>query len=130
MDRLGLDNSSVLNEDESVFLNKLLVQQGDRFDFTNAKIAFVTGSAGTKIVDKQYYFDKLILPFIEKDVEPSTFYKQLDDEEKDISGGYDAIVFAWVKWYTDGKKDNLVKKLGRKGEYWFCLLVNTNLFQH
>lgn len=113
LDSLGLDDNALLNRDESTFLNKTLVQFGDQFDFTNTKIAFVTGSAGTRIIGKKHYFEKLILPWIEQDMKPVTFYKKLTVEEKEISGGYDAIVFAWVKWYTEKKKTILVRKLGK-----------------
>ncbi len=47
---LGLDNNAVLNTQESVYLNSLLKEQLKTFDFTNKKVAFVTGNTGNRLL--------------------------------------------------------------------------------
>ncbi|MCG8578292.1 MAG: hypothetical protein MI866_00145 [Bacteroidales bacterium] len=115
-DSLGIDNRTILNNYEVKLLNSLLEEQRDTFDFKNKKVAFITGSSGTKIVSKSEYFNNSVIPWIEKDSRPQIFMYQLTDEEKSKSGGYDVLVLSWVKLFTDKRRKKTVEILGEKNK--------------
>lgn len=112
-DGLGKDNNIVLNRDEIEFLNTSLKSSRDTFDFTNKKIAFVTGSSGSKLISKQEYFLNCVKPWTDKGSSPQIFFVRLTLEEKQKSGGYDAIVMSWVKLSTDKQKKRIIEQLAR-----------------
>ncbi len=93
-------------------LNLLLEESRDTFDFKNKKVAFITGSSGTRIVSKYEFFNNSVIPWIEKDLRPQIFMCQLTDKEKSKSGGYDVLVLSWVKIFTDKRRKKTVEILG------------------
>jgi hypothetical protein len=105
---IGVDDYPILNQNEVILLNKLLQQQNDGYDFTGKKVAFITASNGSRIVTKSDYFKNSVIPWIEKDSEPQIFMVRLSENEKVKSGGYDVLVFSWVKAYS---KKRLIKQL-------------------
>ncbi len=111
-DSLGIDNRPVLNNYEVKILNLLLEEKRDTFDFKNKKVAFITGSSGTRIVSKYEFFNNSVIPLIEKDLRPQIFMRQLTDKEKSKSGGYDVLVLSWVKIFTDKRRTKIVEILG------------------
>jgi hypothetical protein len=113
IDSLGIDNNPILNGYEVKYFNDILEERRDTFNFKNKKISFVTGSSGTMIVSKEDYFTRLVKPWLIKGSKPQTFFVALNKEEKEISGGYDAIVLTWVKLFTDKRKKKIIKQLGR-----------------
>lgn len=110
---LGIDNSPLLNESEVTLLNSLLEEQRDTFDFRNKKVAFITGSSGSKIMPKSVYFHSSVIPWIEEDSNPQIFMVRLSDEEKLKSGGYDVLVLSWVKVFTSRRQKKTVEILGK-----------------
>ncbi len=111
-DSLGLDKNIALNRQEISFLNTSLKSSRDTFDFTDKKIAFVTGNSGGKIILKQDYSLTCVKPWVDKGSIPQIFFIRLTNDEKQKSGGYDVLVLSWVKVFTDKQKKNLIKQLG------------------
>lgn len=103
-----LDNNATLNTQESVFLNSLLKTQRKTFDFTNKKIAFVTGNTGNRLLTKSDFFKNYIKPYTDKDSQPQVSFIPLTKEKP---GGYDALVLAWVKLFTAKQKRNIIEQL-------------------
>lgn len=110
-DSLDIDNNNYLNRQEIDFLNASLKSSRDTFDFTNKKIAFVTGSSGGKIISKQDYFLTCVKPWTDEGLTPQVFFVRLTNDERQKSGGYDALVLSWVKIFTDKQKKNIIKQL-------------------
>ncbi len=113
-DSLGIDDNPILNESEVVLLNSLLAESRKGFDFTNKKVAFITGSNGRTIVSKSDYFKKSVIPWIEKGSEPQIFMVELTEDEKKESGGYDVIVLSWVKIFTPKSQKKAIQYLEYK----------------
>ena len=110
-DSLGIDDNPILNEREVELLNSLLAESRIEFDYTDKKVAFITGSNGRKIVSKSDYFKHSVIPWIEKDSKPQIFMVKLTEDEKKESGGYDVIVLSWVKIFTPKSKERAIKYL-------------------
>ena len=113
-DSLGIDNYATLNRQEIDFLNISLIKSRDAFDFTNKRIAFVTGSNGGKLISKQDYFLTCVRPWIDKNSIPQISFVCLTQEEKQKSNGYDAVVMSWGKVFTDKQRKNIIEQLSRK----------------
>lgn len=113
-DSLGIDNNPLMNKNEAMLLNTLLEETRGTFDFAGKKVAFVTGSSGRTITSKFNYFNDLVLPWIKADSKPQIFMVILTADEKIRSGGYDALVFSWVKIFTPKTRKRVVRQLGEK----------------
>jgi hypothetical protein len=111
IDSLGLDNSPFLNKDEVTLLNSLLEEQRNSLEFTNLKVAFITGSNGGTIVTKSDYFKNSVIPWIKDKLEPQIFMVKLTKEEKEQSGGYDVFVLSWVKVFTSKTQEKIIEQL-------------------
>ena len=110
-DSLGIDNNINLNKQEIYFLNNSLKNSRDTFGFNNKRIAFVTGSNGSKLITKQNYFLTCVKPWTDKGSEPQISFVRLTPNEKQISNGYDAIVMSWVKVLTKKQRKRIIKQL-------------------
>jgi hypothetical protein len=111
-DSLGIDNNPILNKNEVELLNSLLNETRDDFNFTDKKVAFITGSNGGTIVSKSDYFQNSVIPWIQKDSEPQIFMIKLTEDEKLKSGGYDVLVLSWVKVFTPKTQEKVIRQLG------------------
>jgi hypothetical protein len=100
-----------LNKQEAEILNSLLESSRDMFDFNGKKIVFVTGSSGSRILSKTDFFNTCVNPWIAKGDTPQIFMVLLTQQEKEKSGGYDAIVLSWVKIFTDKQKKRIIEQL-------------------
>lgn len=104
-DSLGVDSNYKLNSHEQKTIQCL----NDKIiDFKNEKIAFVTGSAGTTIVDKTIFF-KNFKSWYDRNALISFTLVKLDKKNKEISG-FDYIMVFWAKMYNPNSK-KLLKKL-------------------
>ena len=56
-DKVETDDNLLLNEIESTYLNRIFEATRKDFDFTNKKVAFLTGSLGKTMSSKEHYFD-------------------------------------------------------------------------
>ncbi|HEY8954803.1 hypothetical protein [Chitinophaga sp.] len=107
----GLDNNAMLNKQESVYLNDLLKEQRKTFDFTDKKIAFVTGNTGNKLLTKSDFFNTYVKPYTDKGSRPQVSFIHLTKEDKEKTNGYDALVLVWVKLFTNKQKRNIIAQL-------------------
>lgn len=113
--QLGIDDSPLLNGEESLVLNQLLEDQRDAFDFDNKKVAFFTGSLAGTIIEKSACFKGQIVPWLQKGDQPQISMIELNENEKRDSGGYDVLVFVWIKFTpTARKRASIIEELGAK----------------
>ncbi len=112
LDTMGIDNSQLLNSSESAYFNVIFEKSRQDFDFTNKKIGFITGSNGRTLSNKINYFR------IEKDrfkrhqtPNNSTLYI-FNNEQKKLSGGYDAAIVYWSKVLVP--LDDMISRLSGK----------------
>jgi hypothetical protein len=63
-------------------LNSLLEDLRETFDFTDKKVAFITGSKGQKVVSKSDYFQNSVLAWNVKEAQPQIFIVILSKAEK------------------------------------------------
>ncbi|MBW1299041.1 hypothetical protein [Aquimarina litoralis] len=109
----GIDNNPKLTQNESEFLNKYMNdEQKKGFDFTNAKVVFVTGNSAQKIGTKIEYFNN-IKDWNKNGNKIATWVVELNEEEKEKikSTGYDVIVTYWVKLLTKKRKQRILNEL-------------------
>ncbi len=115
--KCGLDDDPNLNDTEAKYFNEVFKDKRGDFDFSEKRIAFYRGSAGTTLSSKSNYFYRFKNGNSEReDVHAwqagGTQLLILTNEEKELSGGYDAILVSWSKIRKEGKSRNrLVKKL-------------------
>lgn len=112
-DSLGLDNNPVLNLSEVNLLNTLLDDTREDFDFSNKKVAFITGPSGQQIIEKSEYFQNIVAPRIGESMEFQIFMVKLSEEEKIQSGGYDVLVLSWVKVFSSRTQKKTIEQLGK-----------------
>lgn len=105
-------SNKLLNKEEAAYLiNALQNNRGD-FNFENKQVAFITGSSGNSIVTKKEYFEKYAQPSDDRRVARNMFMVLLTKDEKATSGGYDALVFTWVKVaFSNKQKQKIIERL-------------------
>lgn len=108
VDSVGIDDNPRLNHKEAELLDSILEES---FDFKDKKIAFITESSGSMILGKSDFFERCIKPWTSKGAKPQIFIVQLNEMEKNESGGYDVLALAWVKLFTDKRKQKIIKQL-------------------
>ncbi|WP_166962283.1 hypothetical protein [Yeosuana marina] len=108
LEKCGLDNNPFLTENEAVFLNKYFEEYG--IDFKGKKVAFVTGSSGTLIRDKEMFFRDVKM-WNEHNDKISAQARTLTNEEKKKSGEYDIIITFWVKQFTERRMRKILREL-------------------
>lgn len=101
---LHRDYSKITKQDAAL-LNAALQDKLQGFDFTDKKVAFVTGSLGNSIMFPDNWVIKYLKP------ETIISFVNLSAEEKEKSGGYDAIVIYYVKMFSDKQKRKIIKRL-------------------
>lgn len=109
-----IENTDTMNGKEISILNSILKNSRDTFDFERKQVAFISGSSGSKILTKSYFFNNCIYPWIEKEERPQVSMILLNEEEKKLSGGYDVLVLAWVKSLSNKQKQKILVKLSLK----------------
>ena len=107
------NDDEFLSVQESNLLNSLLEQSQEDFNFQGKKIAFITGNKGNKIISKSEYFNTCVNPWLNDGINPQIGLVKLTEEEKKQSGGYDALVFSWVKIFTKKQKKRIIKQLSQ-----------------
>ncbi len=115
--KCGLDDESNINTFEAKYFNEVFKDKRGNFDFTEKVIAFYTGSSGTTQSNKSNYFNGLKKGSKEvRDIHSwqagQTQLLILTKKEKELSGGYDAILISWSKILMSGKsRSKLVENL-------------------
>ncbi|MEM6806201.1 MAG: hypothetical protein AAF696_32685 [Bacteroidota bacterium] len=115
--KCGLDDQALLNEFEAHYYNEVFADRRGDFDFKGKMIAYFRGSAGSSLSNKSNYFyvvksDKVLEEEVHTWQARGTQLVILSEEEKQFSGGYDAILISWSKMDRTAKaKKKLLKKL-------------------
>ena len=89
LDKMGLDNSSTLNEYEGRYLNCIFNIDAQEFNLVGKKVGFL----GSKI----YYFTSSRSPDHNSTTVGGSSLYILDSTQKVESGGYDAAITYWNK---------------------------------
>ncbi len=110
IDSLGLDNNARLTKYESEYFNNEFKDWRKEFDFTDKKVAFITGSSASKHQTKTHYF-KEVTDRLKHNLKMSHSPVFLTQEEKIESGDYDVIVLYWVKVMTDKRRRKIIDEL-------------------
>ncbi|MCI5058422.1 MAG: hypothetical protein MRY83_20085 [Flavobacteriales bacterium] len=115
--KCGLNDEAHLNSFEVMYFNQVFDSKRKDFSFENKKIGYFTGSSGTTKSSKLEYFAALKTGNNgDRDLHTwqakGTQLLVLDHQEKELSGGYDAILVSWSKFSKEGKsRMKLVKDL-------------------
>ncbi|NDW13673.1 hypothetical protein D0T50_12340 [Bacteroides sp. 214] len=109
LNKMGVDESPVLNEYESTYFNAIFYKPRMDFDFAGKKIGFITGSSGKTIADKKDYFDMERERFVRNGTPNIGILYVFNDCQKKQSGGYDAVIVYWCK--IKQKTEDVVKRL-------------------
>ena len=112
IDSLGLDDNPQLTKYESDYFNKEFKDWIKDFDFTDKKIAFLTGSTANKHLTKTDYFNEVKSRL--KDNYGMTHSALYLKKKKKLKSGYDAIVVSWVKLLTDKRRRQIMTELSYK----------------
>ena len=106
LDSLGLNDKPELNSYESTFLNEKLEIQRQRaeFNFTEKHIGFALGHGPRHygIRTKSEYF-KEAKEYHANNSQIVDILVVLTEQEKDQSGGFDAIIVSWSKFGVNDK---------------------------
>lgn len=109
LDKMGVDDSPLLNNYESSYFNAIFKDNLKGFDFTNKKVGFL--KAGSKR-NKDEYFKEERERFYRNNTTINGTLCILDPIQKEESGGYDAAIVYWSKMVIPAK--NVVKRLKEK----------------
>jgi len=109
----GQTTTPTLTDKEAAYFNGELFFERSKFDFNQKKIAFMSGSSISTVIDKQQYFAN----WGGKDIENSLLV--LTEKEKMESGGFDAIIISWSKI-----------KIGRKGRKRMIAKLRNDQLNH
>ncbi|WP_420583275.1 hypothetical protein [Reichenbachiella sp.] len=106
LDSLGLNDNPELNSYESTFLNEKLEKQRQRaeFNFTEKQIGFALGHGPRHygIRTKSEYFEEA-KEYHSNNSQIVDILVVLTEQEKDESGGFDAIIVSWSKFGVNDK---------------------------
>ncbi len=105
--QLGLDSNPILTEFESDYFNK---SNKENHDFTNTKLGFFIGSSGSTIQTKKEYFDNVKNRLENCQHSSQDYIIKLTQKQKVESGGFDYIIFSWLK-IVPKNIDKRIKKL-------------------
>lgn len=110
--QLGVDSNPILTVLESNYFNK---SYKEMYDFKNAKLGFFSGSSGSVLYTKQEYFDMIKNRFGNCLHISQDYIIKLTQEKKVESGGFDYMLFYWVKVFTKDM-DKRIQKLKKSQE--------------
>jgi hypothetical protein len=94
-DSLGVDNMLSLNLSESSVLNGYFHARNITFNFENKKVAYY--ESGTGYISKTHFFNDMISRLQSGSNCPIQLIV-LDENEKSLTSGYDAILVTWSKF--------------------------------
>ena len=94
LNKMGIDNSSLLNEFESAYLNYIFKKEKGEIDFTGKRVAFIYSGANSC---KKEYFDKERKRLRHHQTPNRGMLYILNETQKSESGGYDMVVLYWSK---------------------------------
>lgn len=106
LDKMGVDDSLLLNSYERAYFNVIFKDSLKGFDFTNKKVGFLDAICESS--KKQYFKDERDRFCRNTNITKVTLYI-FDAAQKEESGGYDAAIVSWIKISIPTKK--IVKRL-------------------
>lgn len=106
LDKMGVDDSTLLNNYESMYLNEVFKNSLKDFDFTGKKVGFITNGDGKK--SAYFNMHKKHISNENTPCDNGSLYI-FDEAQKKESGGYDAAIVYWRKLVIT--KEGLVEKL-------------------
>jgi hypothetical protein len=106
VEEMGKDASALLNGAEAAYFNALFKAEVNGFDLANMKVGFIYGGRKS---DKKEYFDAGRRLYSNVTSTNSTLYL-LDEETKEATGGYDAVICSWSKFLLTPRA--IIKKMG------------------
>lgn len=109
LDKMGIEDSLLLNEYESDYFNVVYKDSLNRFDFSGKKVGFIYSGAKSS---KKEYFDLEKKRFKHGETPNSGMLYIFDEAQKEESGGYDAVIVYWSK--VNYSKEQVVKKIKGK----------------
>lgn len=89
LDKMGVDDSPLLNNYESTYFNAIFKDSLKGFDFTGKKVGFIHSGARS---NKKEYFDLEKDRFNRKNTPNRGTLYIFDETQKEKSGGYDAAI--------------------------------------
>lgn len=113
IEKCGLDNSPSLTDEEAAFLNEYFSENERKgFDFTGKKILILGGSAGSSLRSKTDYFKSIKERLAKTTLPIASNPYPFTEEEKRLSGGYDAVLTFWTKVpMTPDKKKRIIRRV-------------------
>lgn len=97
MNKMGTEDSALLNNYESDYFNALLNDARKDFDFTGKKVGFITGTNGKTLSNKKKYFNKEYHRLKNNESPNDGMLYVFSTSQKEESGGYDAVIVYWCK---------------------------------
>jgi len=115
IDSLGIDDDMLLNRNEAIYFNQYKEAYAiDNIDFIGKKVVFAYDNYA-KIISKQEYFTKHVIPRIKNNMFVSNHISFLTEEETKNTNGIFAIVVVWSKiGLTKGRRKRIIKKFIKK----------------
>jgi hypothetical protein len=115
IDSCGLDTNSKLNKYEAEYFNTSLGEQRGIFTFEDKKIAFACDNSGHSLINKKEYFDRWGRDYFKRNSHVADQLIILSKEEKETSGGFDAIIVSWSKVGINEKcKQKIIRRVAKK----------------
>lgn len=105
------DKKSILSAIEGALLDSIVSLNFEKNSFGGKKVLFVTGNQGSRIVEKDFFFNNLIYPWLEDGQLPSVKYVNFTSTEYYKSGGYSGVFLAWVKKFPKRRRNELINLL-------------------
>jgi hypothetical protein len=109
LDKMGDDNSQLLNKFEGAYLNIIFKDSLNGYDFTGKKVGFIYSGAKS---NKKEYFDLERNRFNRNNTPNGGVLYIFNTDQKAKSGGYDAAIVYWGKILMPVEK--VVKRLKEK----------------
>lgn len=109
LDKMGLEDSPLLNEFESDYFNVVYKDSLNGFNFSEKKIGFIHRGAKS---DKKEYFELEKKRFKHGETPNYGTLYVFDETQKEESGGYDAVIVYWSK--VNYSKEQIIKKIKGK----------------
>lgn len=109
----GQEIKSNLTVKEQQLLDSLLFNKKTDFNFKDKKVAFISGHSGTDIENKKYFFKTFIFDYLDKGIDPIISYRILNEQERQMTNGYDVLVMQVPKIYTRKQHKVNLKNLAK-----------------
>lgn len=108
IDKMGVNDSLVLNNYESDYFNVVFKDSLSNFNFSKKKIGFIGGGISSKC----HYFKEERERYYSGKTTISSHLYIFEGEQKVEVGGYDAVIVCWSKFVYP--KEEIIKKINKR----------------